>query len=307
MEEPTNQDIGQQNSFWLFNGELRVIWKLLVFFAVFVSSMLVLSLLFFFLPVNLTNPFIGGFIGLVSVVIATSTTVILIEKRNFTAIGLPVSGNWLKVLGTGIGISSTMILCIALIEISTGMCSIRVSVVTIGQGASVFFKGALVFIIVGVTEELMTRGYPMQTLAHRLKKTHAALLIAAVFTAMHIGNPNVTWLALLNIYLAGIWLGAAYFLSESLWLPVGLHIGWNFTQSTILGFPVSGLVENGVCTVVTGGPAWMSGGSFGPEGGALATVVLSAGTFLLFHPKMRSFIRIRTGLSAPPLPSETTD
>jgi uncharacterized protein len=297
MEEQTNQDIANKNSFWSAGGELRTIWKLLAFFAVFISSALALSFVSFFLPFSLANPLANSSILFLAVVIATSTTVIFIEQKSFVSVGLPVSGNWPRVLVSGVIISSTMMLLIAFIEYAAGVASFKTATVTFGLGFSIFTEGAALFLLVVFSEELLLRGYPMQTLAHRMKKSYAVLLIATLFTAIHIGNPNSTWLALLNIYLAGIWLGIAYFISESLWLPIGLHVGWNFTQSTLLGFPVSGLFERGILAASTHGPDWIGGGNFGPEGGALATVVLLAGTAMLLHPKIKAFVSFRSTIA----------
>jgi hypothetical protein len=82
----------------------------------------------------------------------------------------------------------------------------------------------------------------------------------------------------LNTILAGIWLSVAYVKTRSLWLPTGLHFAWNFSLAFIYGFPVSGLrVSQPIFHVEQGGPEWMTGGSYGPEGGALGLIVIVAG------------------------------
>jgi hypothetical protein len=67
--------------------------------------------------------------------------------------------------------------------------------------------------------------------------------------------------------LGGVMYGMAFLLTGRLWLPWGLHFAWNFVQGPLLGFPVSGLDSGGLQTIVDHGPAWLTGGSYGPEGG----------------------------------------
>ena len=86
-----------------------------------------------------------------------------------------------------------------------------------------------------------------------------------------------TWFSAIAIMLeAGVLLGSAYFLTRRLWLPIGLHIGWNFTQGGVFGIAVSGHPSSGLLQAVLSGPTWLSGGAFGANLGAnLAKFVTS--------------------------------
>jgi membrane protease YdiL (CAAX protease family) len=107
----------------------------------------------------------------------------------------------------------------------------------------------------------------------------AALLSSAFFAAAHLGNPSVTVFSLINVALAGVLFAFAYMKTRSLWLPFGIHYAWNFSQSTLYGLPTSGLLtpEKTLILASQEGPDWILGGSFGPEGGILATAALVIG------------------------------
>ncbi len=137
------------------------------------------------------------------------------------------------------------------------------------------------------TEELLFRGYPFQLLLRTWGSGWTLLGNSAVFACAHLLNPSVNALAIGKIGLAGALFGAAYLAGRSLALPVGMHFAWNFVQATVCGYPVSGLPGRSVLVAVDHGPALITGGPFGPEGGLLATVVLLGGTALLFAPRVR--------------------
>ena len=98
---------------------------------------------------------------------------------------------------------------------------------------------------------------------------------AILFGLFHALNPNLTGLAMLNLILAGVALGLGYWATGSLWLPMAYHLSWNFVQGSILGLPVSGMRYGGLIISVDLGKApLLTGHTFGPEGGLLATAML---------------------------------
>ncbi|MFE7856785.1 CPBP family intramembrane glutamic endopeptidase [Streptomyces sp. NPDC057403] len=133
-----------------------------------------------------------------------------------------------------------------------------------------------------VTEELMFRGLLFRLVERRLG-TYAALALSSVlFGAMHLFNEHATLLGAVAIAIeAGGMLGAAYVATRSLWLPIGLHFGWNFAESGIFGTEVSGNgATHGLLDASTSGPTLITGGGFGPEAslysmlfGVLVTIV----------------------------------
>ena len=141
--------------------------------------------------------------------------------------------------------------------------------------------GAWLYLGVACSEELLFRGYLFQRLERGLGAWPALALLGVLFAALHWGNPGMSGLtrawASLNIALAGILLGLCYLRTRSLALPIGLHLGWNWTQGTLFGFGVSGIHHPGWWTPVWHRqPAWVSGGSFGLEAGLACTVVCTA-------------------------------
>ncbi|HEV7815741.1 MAG TPA: CPBP family glutamic-type intramembrane protease, partial [Janthinobacterium sp.] len=111
----------------------------------------------------------------------------------------------------------------------------------------------------------------------------AALLISVlVFALAHVTNDSVTAIALASVAAAGLLLSAAYMLTQRLWLGIGIHAAWNFTQGGLFSASVSGNSSHGMIEGVFSGPAWLSGGDFGVEGSVLALFfVLGAGILML--------------------------
>lgn len=139
-------------------------------------------------------------------------------------------------------------------------------------------------IVSGFTEEALMRGLLFRAV-EKVSGSWTALAVSAVFFgAAHFFNPNASWLAAVAIaFEAGILLGAAYMLTRRLWLAVGMHIAWNFTQGWVFSVPVSGTGGQPIGLVATTrlGPDWLTGGSFGLETSAVAMAVATLTGILL--------------------------
>ncbi|WP_449031316.1 CPBP family intramembrane glutamic endopeptidase [Prevotella histicola] len=131
------------------------------------------------------------------------------------------------------------------------------------------------FFLVAVSEEIFFRGILFRMINRRWNLWAALVISALIFGGLHIFNDNATlWSSIAIAIEAGSLLGAAYAYSKNLWLPIGIHWIWNYTQGNILGFPVSG--EDNVTSVITpeiSGPQWLTGGSFGAEASVIAAVI----------------------------------
>lgn len=141
-----------------------------------------------------------------------------------------------------------------------------------------------VSILAAVGEELAFRGALFRIVEESFGTTSALVISAAVFGLLHALNPGATVVSTTAIALeAGILLGAAYALTRNLWLPIGLHFGWNFTEGGIFGVSVSGgPAAKGIFSVSLTGRTLLTGGSFGPEASVIAIVVcLTAAVVLL--------------------------
>ena len=135
--------------------------------------------------------------------------------------------------------------------------------------------------IAAASEELVYRGYPLQALISAVGPIGAVIIMSSLFGLGHLFNPNATWLGTLNVCLAGALLSLAYLRTRSLWLPYGIHIGWNLLTGVVLGLPVSGVQLNSIWRIDPDGAEWLTGGSFGPEGGILATIAIIAAAVLI--------------------------
>lgn len=134
----------------------------------------------------------------------------------------------------------------------------------------------------GTIEEIMMRGVLFRLLEESLGTWIALAISAAVFGALHLANPGATLPAAVAIaFEAGILLGAAYVLTRRLWLAIGIHIAWNFTQSGVFSVPVSGFPIKGLLVSETAGPAWLTGGAFGVEASVVAFALCTAAGVVL--------------------------
>ncbi len=172
---------------------------------------------------------------------------------------------------------------------------------TLGDISNGLLFGLLTFILVGFYEELQSRGYHMQNIADGLNLAWGIFLSSAVFAVLHLGNPNASWMSVLGILAAGYFLAYGWVRTRQLWLPIGLHIGWNFFEGTIYGFPVSGLETFRLMRHTITGPTLITGGEFGPEAGLIVLPAMALGAGLIYL-----YTRGRLG-SEPMVPSEPPD
>lgn len=129
-------------------------------------------------------------------------------------------------------------------------------------------------LLAGVGEEIIFRGVVYRLFEEGFGTLIAIVLSGAMFGLIHAGNKGATLESSLAIALeAGVLLAAAYVLTRSLWLPIGLHFGWNFTEGGIFGAAVSGNSGKGLLNVTLSGPDLVTGGTFGPEASVAAVGV----------------------------------
>lgn len=136
---------------------------------------------------------------------------------------------------------------------------------------------ALYCLVTAVHEEAVCRGYAFQAL-YRRRPLAAIIVFGLLFAGIHTFSDGGTEpLALLNLFVAHLLFVAAFLRTRSLWLPIGLHAGWNFVEAFILGMPISGRIPKGLVITTTTEPNLWTGHAFGPEGGLLVTIILAAG------------------------------
>jgi membrane protease YdiL (CAAX protease family) len=123
--------------------------------------------------------------------------------------------------------------------------------------------------IVAWWEELVFRGYLFQNMVAGIGVTMSAILGSLVFGFVHGMNPHATFLSSTLIVVIALQLIYAYLKTGQLWLPMGLHLGWNFFQASVFGFASSGQTSPSLIAQAAVGPDWLSGGEFGAEGSVL--------------------------------------
>ncbi len=135
-----------------------------------------------------------------------------------------------------------------------------------------------------LTQEVLVRSYIFQTIQSQTNFIWAIVISALLFMAMHVGVYAGAWLPAVNVFIAGVLFGVAYYLTGNLWLPMAIHFTWNFMLGPFLGLSVSGQnqLSSGWQMVTVIGPILWSGGSFGVEGGLIVTVTTIISTAAIF-------------------------
>ena len=208
-----------------------------------------------------------------------------IDKRSFESLGLKLDKHTLLDILAGIGITFVQMGFIYILMLGLGWLTFEgfawefdpINVVI--SSVITFF---ITFIFVGWNEELLSRGYHLQTIASGINLFWGVIISSAIFGLLHLGNPNATWVSAAGIFLAGIYLAYGYIRTRQLWLSIGLHLGWNFFEGVVFGFPVSGLDIYTLTRIKVQGPEIWTGGAFGPEAGLIVLPSLILGGFLIY-------------------------
>lgn len=243
----------------------------------------------------------------------------LIDRRPFRDFGFAMDRHWWADLGFGLFLGALLMTGIFLTEWSLGWVEIsgvfRTTVPGQPFGQAILMP-AVLFLGVGIVEELLARGYLLRNVAEGLAfrwlgGARGGLITACVISSIlfalgHADNPNATWVSTVNIAGAGVLLALGFMLTGQLALPIGLHITWNFFQGSVFGFPVSGTSDFRSTVIATeqAGPELWTGGAFGPEAGlvGLAAMLVGATLTVLWARQRRGGIRLATHLAEPPPP-----
>jgi membrane protease YdiL (CAAX protease family) len=208
-----------------------------------------------------------------------------LDKRSFESLGFKLNQQTLMDILAGIGITFVQMGFIYIVMLGLGWLTFTGfawqfdSAKVVITNVLTFF---IVFIFVGWNEELLSRGYHLQTIASGFNLFWGVIISSAVFGLLHLGNPNATWVSAAGIFFAGIYLAYGYIRTKQLWLSIGLHIGWNFFEGVGFGFPVSGLDIYPLLRINVTGPELWTGGAFGPEAGLIVLPSLLVGGLLIY-------------------------
>ncbi|HUG33772.1 MAG TPA: type II CAAX endopeptidase family protein [Anaerolineales bacterium] len=210
-----------------------------------------------------------------------------LDKESIESLGLKLNVQALIGIFAGIGITLIQMGFIYVLMLNLGWLTFEGfawefdPAGTVIQGVLTFLA---IFLLVGWHEELLSRGYHLQTITSGLNLFWGVVISSAVFGALHLANPGASWRAVAGITLAGLLFAFAYIRTKQLWLPIGLHLGWNFFEGVAFGFPVSGLDIYALMRIDVTGPELWTGGAFGPEAGliVLPSLIIGAGLIYVF-------------------------
>jgi uncharacterized protein len=268
---------------------LRAGWRLAIQTLLMIIVAIILQLAFEFIFPPSKNGNANLFISqIIELVIFASSIYIarrFLDKRTFVSLGLQINKQAAADILAGIAITFVIMGLIYFAEVAAGWLTFESfawqneSAASVITGVLTFFA---VFVFVGWNEELLSRGYHLQTLASGTNLFWGVVISSSVFGLAHLGNPNATWVSAAGIFFAGLFLAYGYLRTGQLWLSIGLHIGWNFFEGVIFGFPVSGLDIYRLIRHQIQGPEIWTGGAFGPEAGLIVLPALAVGSVLIY-------------------------
>lgn len=271
------------NPFLNSDRQLRNGWWIAIFFLV-LAAVLAPALLL----AQESNKEVS--LGLQAVIITLASVVCqLLRRKPLTELLGKFDKRWLKELGVGGLIGSTLMLIPALILGIFGWVHWQWN----PEGISILLPSLLLFAGVAVAEEFLFRGFVFQRLISGLGQWPAQLIIAAYFLLTHLNNPgmigSVKVMASINIFLASILFGLAFIQTKSLAMPLGLHWMANWVQGGILGFGVSGSEQSGLMKPIFGeSPVWLTGGRFGLEASLPGLICVVVTLLLLYMRKQKT-------------------
>jgi membrane protease YdiL (CAAX protease family) len=286
-------------------GRLRSGWRVVIFIAVFVALLFLLSTLVRVgyavqlqiapnrSPGRFTEDLIFRLMLFVAALLAGYICNRWLEGLPWRAFGLTRHAGWWRdfLVGSLIGFVS-LALAAAIAAAAGGLrftASPRTMLLQVVQTLSL---SAVLFIFAALAEETLFRGYALQTMVRANLKVMGLILTAIAFASVHMQNPNFTnGLPFLNLFIAGVWLAVAYIRTRSLWFPVGVHWAWNWALGSLFGLPVSGITTIAPNPLLHGtdlGPAWLTGGSYGIEGGVACTIALIISTIFIWRMRLVS-------------------
>ena len=266
-------------------SRLRAGWRLLI--AIFLTGLFFNVVDWVRSALSLAGPTSLIVSRCIDVFVVTSAFYItrrFVDKRSFTGLGLNLNRRAGIDVLLGITIGFVLMLAVFGIEYSLGWLRFE-SFAWQTDSRTVILSQTLgyfvAYILTAWHEELVYRGYVMQTIASGLNLAWGILISSVYFGLEHLSNPNSSGMAAVGIFFIGLFFVYGYIRTGQLWLPIGLHIGWNFFQSSVFGFPVSGLDRPGLLHITVSGPELWTGGAFGPEAGLVILPICVFGTVLV--------------------------
>ena len=299
------------------DGRLRAVWRIGAFLLVFLFLVVLLGgvAAIAFPELVMTTLLPSAVASALAAMGASWWATERLEGIPIASLGLPLDGLAPGELARGFLVGGTLIglAVTALAVTGSARWSLEPGGIVPTELLGSFLRLTLFLLVAAWTEELLFRGYPLQAAAEAAGPTAAIVATSVFFGLAHSANPGLAGelidgvtmaeiLPLLNIGLAGVVLGLAYWRTLSLWFATGVHLGWNWVMGFLADLPVSGL-EAGApgyelfdtpgWSVTVRGPELWTGGAFGPEGGLAVTVAsVAAIAWLLWTDRLDRSLRI---------------
>jgi uncharacterized protein len=281
-------------------GLLRSGWRFAIFCSLFFFVVLGFSLLNALFPATTPRDFFR-FVSAVLVLIAALLVgwfcAKYLEVLPFRSLGAGFTRGWLTHFGFGIVVGgATLVLAVGIAAILGALSfewrDVDGSVVAIG-----LLSSFLVLAAAAASEEALFRGYPFQTFLRAGYGWLAILLTSVLFGIVHLQNPESSPIATANTIMAGLWFSVAYLKTRDLWFAWGMHLMWNWMLGAFFGIEISGLtdiVSTPLLRELDAGPRWVTGESYGIEGGIVTTIALVVSTAVIhFSPWPRASEEMR--------------
>ena len=261
-------------------GEVRSGWKILILFLVeylllFIMANIIGSLVMISTSIRENIYFILMFSQEIVLILTPILSWKVLFKNDLSLIGLKaLNKKEVKnlILGLVMGIIAITLVFILILISKSG---VLVNSLLEPRFSLSLVLYLILFIFVGFAEELLSRGYIIGAMeVSNNNKWFAIMVSAVIFSLMHYDNNGFSLIPFLNIFLVGILFGVMYVKTKSIWLSTGFHITWNFFQGCIYGMPVSGITTPKLYEMTFVGNSILNGGTFGPEGGLIVTMVI---------------------------------
>ncbi len=273
------------------NGAIRSGWRIAVFvLAYFLAAGMSAAIsLAVFAGSDMTTPesiLVNAVFMLIPALIVGALCGKYLEHLPFSAIGVPVTkrAGLNLVLGSVAG-AATLGFAVAIAMAFGGLAFSR-NPESVDSLWYALVVPLIVFGAAAAMEEALFRGYIFQTLERSGYAWLAIALTAVPFGIVHLGNPNAGAISTINTVLAGVWFGLAYLKTRDLWFVWGVHWFWNWTQGSIFGIEVSGLTQLSATPLLLEqdtGPHWLTGTTYGIEGGIACTIALIVSTIAIHY------------------------
>jgi membrane protease YdiL (CAAX protease family) len=277
---------------------LRSGWRIALHGLLFINLLLLFSLpfvLLYLIPDAWLRPLLGDLVNnrdllvgappqLLAIFLSVYLARRFIDRRSFASLGMAWEVSAGRDLVAGIVISAPMMAVIFIIQWMLGWLQIDSFAWQTQSVPSILLQTLFlfgIFVLVGFSEELIFRGYWQINLTEGLNFQWAAVISSLAFGIAHAFNAGFNFPALIGLTLAGFFFLFSVRRSGSLWLAIGLHIGWNFFEGPIFGFQVSGLKAFRLLEHQIQGPEIWTGGTFGPEAGLVLLPGLLLGALLI--------------------------